>query len=77
MKSLADTLRDKAPQGGVMGGVAGSMANCLESTGQYLQEEGISGMASDLTNLVRRNPVPAMLVGVGIGFILARVTSRA
>jgi len=77
MKSLADTLRDKAPQGGMLGGVAGSLANCLESSGQYLQQEGLSGMAGDMTNLIRRNPIPAMFVGMGIGFMLARVTSRS
>ena len=77
MKSLGETLRDKAPQGGVLGGAASTVAGGLERGGQYLQEEGISGMASDLTDMIRRNPIPALLVGVGIGFILARATSRS
>jgi uncharacterized membrane-anchored protein YhcB (DUF1043 family) len=33
-------------------------------------------MAEDLTSLIRRNPIPAMLVGVGLGFLLARMTRR-
>jgi ElaB/YqjD/DUF883 family membrane-anchored ribosome-binding protein len=33
-------------------------------------------MAEDLTELIRRNPVPAMVVGVGIGFLLAQLLRR-
>jgi len=77
MKSLGESLRDKAPQGGVLGSAASSVASGLERSGQYLQQEGISGMAGDLTDLIRKNPIPALLVGVGIGFILARATSRS
>ena len=77
MKSLGETVRDKGPHSGVLGSAASSVASGLEQGGQYLQEEGISGMASDLTDLIRRNPIPALLIGVGIGFILARATSRS
>src|SRR5262249_20461890 len=77
MQSLAGTLREKAPQGGVMGGVASSVAGSLESGGRYLQQEGLQGMADDLPNFIRRNPIPALLVGVGLGFMLARLTSRS
>src|SRR5438874_260622 len=38
----------------------------------YVQREGFSGMADDLTNLVRRNPLPALFIGFGLGFLLAR-----
>ena len=29
-------------------------------------------IGDDLTNLIRRNPIPALLLGVGVGFLLAR-----
>jgi hypothetical protein len=32
-------------------------------------------MAGDLTNLIKRNPIPSLLIGVGLGFLLARITS--
>jgi hypothetical protein len=76
MQSLAGTIRDKGPQGGVLGGAASGVAGALESSGRYLEQEGLSGMAEDLTNLIRRNPIPAVLVGVGLGFLLARLTRR-
>jgi len=74
MQSLAGTIRDKGPQGGVFGGAASGVASALDNSGRYLEEHGLSGMAEDVTNLIRRNPIPAMLIGVGLGFLLARMT---
>jgi hypothetical protein len=77
MQSLAGTLRDHLPQSGPVGAATGALESGLESTGKYLQEEGLQGMAEDVTQLIRRNPFPAMLLGVGLGFILARLTTRS
>jgi hypothetical protein len=78
MKSLADTIREKSPQSGVFHSAASTVADGLESGGRYLQEHGLSGMGQDLTNLVRRNPLPAVLLGIGFGFLLARaITPRS
>jgi len=75
LRSLGDTLRDHTPQSGMAGEASAAVANTLESTGRYLQEEGLQGIAEDVTNLIRRNPIPALLVGVGIGFLIARATT--
>jgi hypothetical protein len=32
-------------------------------------------MMDDMTNLVRRNPIPALLLGLGVGFLIGRVLS--
>jgi ElaB/YqjD/DUF883 family membrane-anchored ribosome-binding protein len=77
LKSLGGTVREKLPHEGVVGAAASSIAGGLESGGQYLREEGLSGIGEDMTNLIRRNPVPAMLVGLALGFIIARATSRS
>jgi hypothetical protein len=77
LKSLGNTIRDNTPQGGIVGEASAAAANTLESTGRYLQEEGLEGIAEDVTNLIRRNPVPAVLVGIGIGFLLAKITRRS
>jgi len=74
MQSLAGTIRDRGPQGGMLGGAASGVASALDSSGRYLEEQGLSGIADDVTNLIRRNPIPAMLIGVGLGFLLARLT---
>jgi len=74
MESLADKIRDKGPHEGVLGTASDRLAKGLESSGHYLQEEGIAGIADDLTDVIRRNPIPALLVGIGLGFLLARAT---
>jgi hypothetical protein len=75
MKSLAGTIRQHTPHEGMLGTASASVADTLESGGRYLQEEGLRGMAEDVTNLIRRNPIPALLIGIGIGFLLAKVTT--
>jgi len=77
MQSLAGTMRDKLPQSGPIGAATSTLASGLENTGRYLQEEGLKGVGEDMTNLIRRNPLPAMFLGIGLGFILARALSRS
>jgi hypothetical protein len=72
VQSMASTIRERAPQEGMLGTASGSVADSLDSAGRYLQEEGLVGMAEDVTELIRRNPIPAMFVGIAVGFILAR-----
>ena len=74
MKSLAGTIRQQGPHEGMLGQATSTAARTLESGGRYLQDQGLSGMAEDVTDLIRRNPIPAVLVGVGIGFLLAQMT---
>jgi len=74
MKSLAGTLRERGPHGGFAGQATSSVADSLERGGRYLEEQGLRGIGEDLTNLIRRNPIPALLVGIGVGYLLARAT---
>jgi ElaB/YqjD/DUF883 family membrane-anchored ribosome-binding protein len=76
IKSAGETLRERGPREGMLGSATGAVAESLERTGRYVQEEGILGMAEDVTELIRRNPIPAVLVGVGIGFLLAKLLRR-
>jgi ElaB/YqjD/DUF883 family membrane-anchored ribosome-binding protein len=72
MKSLSDTIREHTPHEGILGSASASVADTLETGGRYLEEHKIREMGEDVTNMIRRNPVPAMLVAVGVGFLLAR-----
>jgi len=76
IKSFGNTIRENSPDGYVKS-AAGAVADTLENTGKYLEEEGLAGMAEDLTSLVKRNPIPALLIGVGVGFLLARACMRS
>jgi hypothetical protein len=74
MQSLGSTIREHAPQSGMLGSASSTVADTLEKSGRYLEEHGLSGIGHDLTNLIRRNPIPAVLIGIGLGFMLARAT---
>jgi hypothetical protein len=76
MKSLAGTIRNKGPHDGMLGNASSSVASTLESAGRELQEHGLSGIAEDIGATVRRHPVPAVLIGIGLGFLLARVFAK-
>jgi hypothetical protein len=72
IESLGHAVRDNLPHGGTVGAVADRAAGGLESAGRYIQDEGLSGMADDFTDMIRRNPIPAVLIGVGLGYMIAR-----
>lgn len=72
MRSLAGTLRENLPHEGMVGSAGSAVADTLDRGGRYLEQEGLRGVGEELTNLIRRNPIPALLVGIGVGFLIAR-----
>jgi len=75
MKSLAGTLRDQGPHEGMLGDATATVAKTIEQGGRYLEKEGVTGMAEDLGEMIKKNPVPAVLVAIGVGFLLGQLTS--
>jgi hypothetical protein len=75
IKSVAGSIRDFGPARNTMGGATTAVADSIESAGRYLEQHGLSGIADDMTSMVRRNPIPALFIAVGVGFLLARATS--
>src|SRR5262245_61317863 len=76
MESLGNAMHSEKPDQGMFCTAKEAVAEKLEGAGQYLGEQGLKGMAEDVTNLIRKNPVPALLIGVGVGFLLARMARR-
>ena len=76
MKSLAQRIRSHAPQEGPVATAADALADTLDSGGRYLETEGVSGMTEDVANIIRKNPMPALLLGLGVGYLLARALRR-
>jgi ElaB/YqjD/DUF883 family membrane-anchored ribosome-binding protein len=77
MESLAGTIRDQGPKSGLLGKATSGVADTLDSAGRYLDQQGMSGMVDDLTSMIKNHPVPAMLIGIGLGFMLARLTTTS
>ncbi len=72
VKHLGETLKEKGPHDGMLGDATRAVADTIQQGGRYIEQEGLSGMADDVTELIRRNPLPAVLVGIGIGFLIGR-----
>lgn len=69
--SLANVIRENAPHEGA---VAMAVVDGLESASSYLREKQFDHLAKDVTALVRTYPVQSLLIGVGLGYLLARRT---
>jgi len=74
LESFGHRIREQAPREGMLGTAASGVAEGVESAGEYLREHDLGAMGKDMTNLVRRYPIQSLLIGVGIGFLLARST---
>jgi hypothetical protein len=75
MQSLAGAIRAKSPKEGTIADAGSAVANTLESGGRYLKEEGLGGIADEVIHLIRRNPFPAVLLGIAVGYLFARATT--
>jgi hypothetical protein len=71
--NFADRLKGSVPHEGMLGHAAQSVADSIKEGGKYLQHEGFSGMTKDVGDLIKRNPVPAVLLGLGLGFLIGRM----
>lgn len=69
MESVGKAIRDHAPDHGVLGNAGRAVGGKLEAGGHYVEEQGLKGIGDDLTTAIRKNPVPALCVGFGIGFL--------
>lgn len=75
--SAAETLRSSLPQEGRLAGTASTVADRLQSSGQYLQEQGLTGAIDELETIIRRYPIQALLLAAGFGYTLSRLRGRS
>jgi len=76
MSSLAGSIRQSAPQSGMLGTAAGSVAEQLETGGRYLREHDLGDIGEDVTQIIRRYPIPALLCIFGVGFVMGSALRR-
>jgi hypothetical protein len=68
-------MRENAPEGKV-GELARDAAGALDRSGDYLRRSDLYDVRGDLEALIRQRPIPALLVGLGVGFLLARALRK-
>jgi uncharacterized protein YjbJ (UPF0337 family) len=66
----AGTAAAKAQE--MAGAAATAVTDTVAGASTYVQETGVQALPGDLLGLIRRYPVPALLMGLGIGFVLGR-----
>ena len=70
---VTETAATAAARAQEVAGAAGAaVTDTAAGAGTYLQDRGVEGLSEDLTGLIRRYPVPALLIGLGIGYVLGR-----
>jgi uncharacterized protein YjbJ (UPF0337 family) len=51
------------------------VVDAYDQSKRYLQQSSWGDMATDVRDLIGRHPLPAVLIGVGIGYMLGRMVS--
>lgn len=77
-KEAADTVshvRDKSAD--ALSHVRDQAEQAGRKIRDYIQEKDLSDMAEEVSGVIRRYPLPAVLIGVGVGFLLARTATRS
>lgn len=79
LDSAASTLHqnaDSLPGGQSVKRVAHKAADALTSTADYLRQNDMKNMVTDVRTVVKNNPGPALLIAAALGFLVARSLSR-
>ncbi len=72
IEGLGDRLSKNTPHSGILGNTSQAVAGAVKESGEYLQGAKLSGMTEDVAHLVRRNPIPSLLIAIGLGWFIAR-----
>ena len=71
IQQWGDRLSKNAPHEGVLGSASQAFAKTVKDGGEYLEDAKLSGITEDIAQLVRRNPIPAVLIALGLGWFAA------
>jgi ElaB/YqjD/DUF883 family membrane-anchored ribosome-binding protein len=79
LESAASALRDRAdalPGGERIASAAHATADAVGSAADYVRENDVKSMMTDVHKLVKNNPGVALLTAAAVGFLIARTFSR-
>lgn len=75
LSSAADAIRSRAdqlPGGDTVSELAHSAADKLTSTADYVRQNDLQSMLTDVEQVVKRNPGPSLLAAAFVGFLVGR-----
>jgi hypothetical protein len=73
LDSMATTLHEKGER---VASAAHTAADAVSYGAEYLRENDVQTMLSDLMEVIRRNPGPSLIGAAALGFMLGRALSR-
>ena len=73
LDTVANTLHARGDR---VASAAHSAADTVSSGAEYLRANDVQTMMSDVVEVIRRNPGPALLGAAALGFLLGRALSR-
>ena len=73
LDTVATTLHEKGER---VASAAHTAADAVSYGAEYLRENDVQTMLSDLMEVIRRNPGPSLIGAAALGFILGRALSR-
>lgn len=79
LETAATALREKAdtlPGGEKVANAAHATANAVGVAADYVRDTDLKSMMTDVQQLVKNNPGPALLAAAALGFLIARTFSR-
>jgi hypothetical protein len=59
------------------GEAAGAVSSGMQSARSYFQDQNFEDVSEDIAGWVRRFPIQAILISIGLGYLLARGLSRS
>jgi len=71
IKEMGDRLSRSGPHGGMLGSATQAVGQSVHYGGEYLETAKLSGMGRDFAQIVRQNPLPAVGIAFGLGWLLA------
>ncbi len=71
IQQLGNEIDRNGPQKGAMADASHAVAKSVRDGGEYLEDAKLSGVTKDLSQLIQKNPIPAVCVAIGLGWFIA------
>lgn len=69
---VSETISERSSGRGILERVGRVVASGMRNVGMYLERKDLSDMVMDVGGVIRRNPGKTVLIGAGVGYLIAR-----
>ncbi len=72
IQEMGARFRNNAPRTGALAAASEAVAETVRGGGEYLEDAKLTGMVEDFAKMIRRNPIPAICIAMGLGWFVGR-----